>query len=1233
MYGYSSSGNDETTTVTDPNGNETQYLFFWGALAEKTTGYLSGSPASTFYVRDPSCLGATEVIDPRGGGTTSTYDANGNLLSQTDPADNTTTYTYNAYNEVTSKTDAMSTPVTTTYTYDALGNLTQTSTPLASGSVTKNYAYPAPQLTTIAGNGTAAESGDTTPSGLSEVSAPAGVATDAAGDVFIADTANNVVREIYAADGTINIVAGDGTPAYTGDTGPATSAEVDAPTSVAVDPAGDLFIADAGNNVIREVPATSGTFYGISMTAGDIYTVVGTGTAGSSSNGTAATSAELDDPTGVAVDAAGGIVIADHTNNLVEVVPSATGTEYNVSVTADEIFRIAGTGTGSYTGDNGAATSATLHGPSGVAIGPDGNLLIADTTNNAIRQVTFAGTTPAAGTITTVAGAGSVCAAHTDAAGDGCPATLATLSGPTGVAVDGPGDLYVADTGNNQIREVVAATGVIIDAAGDGTASYAGNNGPAPAAELDAPQGVAVSSLGHFVVADTSNNRVEDVKAAGDATNVIAGDGTASYSGDGAAATSAEINGATALATDAVGDVYIADTQNCVIREVKAATGVITTVAGTDPTPTPQCGYTGDLGAATSAELYNPEGLTIDRYGDLFISDSFNNVVREVPAQSGTFYGISMTAGDIYTVAGDGTASYAGDTGPAPSAELSLPLGLVVDKQGNLLIADAANEVIREVAATTCSSSCAYGVATTLGDIYTVVGDNTFSFSPSANGTAALSANMAVPWSLALDANGNLVISEFYGGRVDEVAAVNGTNFGIPMTSGDIYTVAGAGFGCSTYGPSGSLATSACTFAISGIALDSAGNLYGDSEGFSRVFKVGAANDTLTTVLGTGGASPAGGGERGDQSETSTPYSLALDASGDIYVDNGGDSIIEDVAQQPGLPVSVETPDSAHITTLTYDQSGELATSTDAVGDKTTIWSNGRGQPLETVAPNGATSGSTNPWTNATFNTYDGLGDVTSTTTPPTTTNPNGGITTTTYDADGNPLVTTASSGNITTNFYDPNDQLCFTKPATVASPSCSSPPANSVDYTYDGDGNSLTVTDASGNETVYQYNDAAYPKAVTKQTMPDGSNATTYAYDLNGNLQQTEDPLGQYVSYAYDQDNRDCWKLAGTATSSCTTIPGGADTYTYDNDGRRATMTDASGTTTYTYDNAGRATQVEDGNSNITTYEYDNAGQPLCIGYPVSGATTCPATGTPSGTGLVAYTYDDAERMTQLED
>src|ERR1022692_381452 len=427
-----------------------------------------------------------------------------------------------------------------------------------------------------------------------QLNGPFGVAVDGYGNVFIADTGNYVVRKVAAATGIITTVAGtkvagNGSPGYSGDGGPATSAGLSDPNAVAVDGFGNLYIAD--NYLIRKVAAATGI----------ITTVAGNYAAGYSGDGGPATSAQIV-ATGLALDGAGDIYIADDKDNVIRKVTAATGI----------ITTVAGNGAADYSGDGGPATSAKLDQPHAVAVDGPGNIYIADTANNVIRKVAAA-----TGIITTAAGNG---AAYYS--GDGGLATSAQLVYPPGVAVDGSGNLYISDL-SDVVRKVVAATGIITTVAGNGAAGYSGDGGPAINASFHSPSGMAVDGSGNLYIADTGNDVIRKVAAATGIVTTVAGNGGAGYSGDGGPASSAGLSGPQGVAVDGSGNLFVADTGNAVMRKVAAATGITTTVAGNGT-----AGYAGNGGAAIKAKLSGPSGVAVDGAGNLYIADTQNNAIR-----------------------------------------------------------------------------------------------------------------------------------------------------------------------------------------------------------------------------------------------------------------------------------------------------------------------------------------------------------------------------------------------------------------------------------------------------------------------------------------------------------------------------------------------------------------------------------------------------------------------------
>jgi len=343
---------------------------------------------------------------------------------------------------------------------------------------------------------------------------------------------------------------------------------------------------------------------------------------------------------------------------------------------SDIITTVAGNGNFGYSGDGSAATNASLGFPADVAVDPTGNLFIADVNNEVIRKV------DTSGIITTVAGNGT-----NGYSGDGGAATNAELNFPYSVAVDANGNLFIGD-GNQRIRKV-AANGIITTVAGNGTNGYSGDGGAATNAELFYPS-VTLDTIGDLFITDSGNNVIREVKTNGIITTVAgngygAGIGLGGYSGDGGAATNAELFNPYNTAVDTTGNLFIADTGNQVVREVKT-NGIITTVAGNGyGAGTRYGGYSGDGGEATNAELSGPLDVAVDAIGNLFIVDAGNNVIREVE-----------TNGIITTAAGNGYPGYSGDGSIATNAELSSPQGEDVDATGDLFIADG-NNVIRKV--------------------------------------------------------------------------------------------------------------------------------------------------------------------------------------------------------------------------------------------------------------------------------------------------------------------------------------------------------------------------------------------------------------------------------------------------------------------------------------------------------------------------------------------------------
>ena len=361
-------------------------------------------------------------------------------------------------------------------------------------------------------------------------------------------------------------------------------------------------------------------------------------------------------------------------------------------------------------------------------------------------------------------------AGGTGFAGDGGPAAAASLASPAGVASDATGDVAIADTDNCRVRYVpnrnVRAFGIamrrgdIYTIAGS-TCGSSGDGGPGTEARLSFPDDVAFDTEGDVLVADTGNNEIRKVSATTGSISLVAGTGVAGAGGDGRPATAAQLDGPEGIAVDAADDLYVADTNNCEVREVPGRVGVsagalvsghIRTIAG-DGT----CGDTGDGHDATRAELRAPADVAVDDHGDALIADTGNRLVREVAVVAGTNFGVAMSPGDIYTVVGSGTYNpYFGDGLPAVSdaSSLSFPNGVALDTTGNLYVTDTYGRGVRVVPAT---GGTTFGMPTQADGVYTLAGAGPAE-SPTAGGTAR--DPLVYPARVAVDASGEVFVAD-----------------------------------------------------------------------------------------------------------------------------------------------------------------------------------------------------------------------------------------------------------------------------------------------------------------------------------------------------------------------------------------------------------------------------------------------------------------------------------------
>lgn len=663
-------------------------------------------------------------------------------------------------------------------------------------------------VTTIAGTGLAGYSGDGGPAAAAELNLPYGLAVDLAGDVYVADLGNNRVRKISPL-GVISTVAGTGVAGSAGDSGPAVNAQLNAPRNLLVDGLGNLYISEFSGHRVRKVAA------------GAVTTLAGTGIAGFRGDGGAATTAELAFPAGLAMDATGALYVADSGNERVRKVfngvigtvlggVSATALTTPLAVAVDRSLTIyvadssdtvhsfslagvlkivAGTGTVGFSGDGGQASLAALTMPRDLAFDLAGDLFLADGTR--IRKIN------GQGVIETVAGDD-----YLHALGDNGPALNAILLAPSAVALDSAGSLYIADSGTNRVRQVLPS-GMIETFAGTGDAGYNGDGETALTTALNAPLGVAAGPQAGIVIADSANQRVRLV-AASLLIQTVAGSGTAGQGPVGLLAVRTNLDGPSGVCTDGGNDFYVVDTQNNRVLRLPAG-GLTAAAAGAGFS----AGYAGDGGPAPQAELNQPSACAVDASGNLFIADTGNNAIREV-----------TTDGKIHTVAGTGTAGSSGDEGPASAATLNAPAGVAVDAYGDVYIADTGNHRLRLITAD--------------GILHTVAGQGSAGFA--GDGAGALAALLNSPSGLCVDAAGDVFFADRGNNRVrilipgtpvtpvslaPSVSVVNAASL-LPgsLAPGELVTIAGDGIGpamgvVGTIGANGSVAT-----ALSGVEVD-----------------------------------------------------------------------------------------------------------------------------------------------------------------------------------------------------------------------------------------------------------------------------------------------------------------------------------------------------------------------------------------------------------------------------
>jgi sugar lactone lactonase YvrE len=604
--------------------------------------------------------------------------------------------------------------------------------------------------------------------------APSGVAVDGAGNLFVADGGNNTIRKITPA-GVVTTLAGSADSSGSAD-GTGAAALFYMPEGVAVDGAGNVFVADSANFTIRKITPT-----------GVVTTLAGTAGSQGSADGTGV-AASFDWPEGVAVDGAGNVFVADNMNSTIRKITPA-----------GVVTTLAGTA-GMFGSADGTGAAASFVYPSGVAVDGAGNVFVADSGNNTIRKIT------PSGVVTTLAGTAGL---KGSADGTGAAARFSDLFS---VAVDGSGNLFVAD--GNTIRKITPS-GVVTTLAGSAAADPGSADGTGAAARFYGPSG-AVDGSGNLFVADSGNNTIRKITPAG-VVSTFAGlaGSTGSADGTGAAARFSQMDpmysvGPQGVAVDGAGNVFVADTDNGTIRKITPS-GVVTTLAGTAGS-----GGSAD-GTGAAARFSGPYGVAVDGAGNVFVADTDSDTIRKI-----------TPSGVVTTLAGTAWLSGSAD-GTGAAANFWHPSGVAVDTAGNVFVADTFNYTIRKITPA--------GVVTTLA--------GTAGLSGSADGTGA-AARFDFPSGVAVDGAGNVFVA-----------------------AGSIRKITPAGV--------------VTTLAVSGgVAVDGAGNLF--VSGNNAIRKI-STSGVVTTIVGVAAPVSAGNFPGPLPASIVFPSGVAIDSStGKLYI-------------------------------------------------------------------------------------------------------------------------------------------------------------------------------------------------------------------------------------------------------------------------------------------------------------------------------------------------------------
>lgn len=697
-------------------------------------------------------------------------------------------------------------------------------------------------ITTITGTGVSDYYGDSGPAIAAAIRDVHSLAADAAGNVYFTDAASNVVRKI-STSGIITVFAGNGVPGSVGDGGPATAAELDVPTGVAVDTLGNVYICELNGNKIRKVNPS-----------GIITTYAGTGAMGSPDVPTPKETAAFYRPMIISITPSGEMLISSE--------------YYLAKIGSDGLVRkLSAIGSGFTLRDNGPAIDAYLDNPYNAVADRAGNIYVAERGVNRIRKI------DTSGTITTFAGNG-----RAGVSGDGKPAIFADIS-VNAVCADAAGNIYISSP-HDVIRKVGVSctTAAIAPITGNknlcvGNTSALAHSTPGGNWSSSNPSVISVSATGVatavaagsaiITYAAPSGTMLANVYSGNEGITTVAGNGNAGHSGDGSQAIIATLNRPTGMARDAAGNIYFAS--EYAVRKI-APNGIITTIAGIPE----DGGYTsGDGGYATSATLSLPVAVATDHLGNIYIADQDNHRIRKITA-----------AGVISTIIGDGSYSALGDGGPAVDATCAAPSGLAVDATGNLYFTDYGAGRIRKISTT--------------GIVTIVAGAGGWGFS--GDGGPATAALLSKPWGLTIGTDGTLYVADWGNNRIRSISP-----------SGIINTVAGNGtVGYTGEGP----ATAAALRDAYTLYADGSGNVYIADAGNFRIRKL--SGGVLSTVAGNGTSGYTGDG--GSAKDAQIIYSLGIvkDAAGNIWFSQYGANSIRKIKACGGnyeLP-QIEGPES-----------------------------------------------------------------------------------------------------------------------------------------------------------------------------------------------------------------------------------------------------------------------------------------------------------------------------------